>query len=215
MHSYFKPGQDLTGYYWDAALLPPVLNPGGRKYLFLGVGGGTAPGLVSRYFPDITLTGVEIDPVILEAGRLYFEMDRVPMKVVVADARLYLLNSGESYDFMMVDVYRDNRSIPFHLATREFFELVQDRLAPNGVLLMNVSCVEGGEPLFEAISATVASVFPYTGYLKVRGGACELFASRHPLDLLGGPLPPLPASFQAIARDDRSRIEILSALSAH
>lgn len=210
MQSYRKPGQELTGYYWDTALIPPVLYPQGRSYLFLGVGGGTAPRLVSRSFPDMKLTGVEIDPVMIEAGQRYFEMDQVPMATIISDARLYLAESSQTYDFMMVDVYRDNRSIPFHLATREFFQLARSRLTSGGILLMNVSCAAGGERIFETIAATVGSVFPFTGYLKVGSGACEILASQRPL--LGLFLP-LPMEKGAMATDDRSNLEILSALS--
>ena len=46
----------------------------------------------------------------------------------------------------MVDAYRQPY-IPFYLATREFFELVRDRLAPGGVVIVNAGHPEGNDDL--------------------------------------------------------------------
>ena len=52
----------------------------------------------------------------------------------------------------MVDVYRQPY-IPFYLATREFFELVRDRLHPGGVVIVNVGHPEGQDDLEQVLSA--------------------------------------------------------------
>ena len=46
----------------------------------------------------------------------------------------------------MVDAYRQPY-IPFYLATKEFFELVRDRLAPGGVVIVNAGHPEGNDDL--------------------------------------------------------------------
>ena len=53
-------------------------------------------------------------------------------------------------------------SIPFHLATREFVELVQQRLAPGGVLVANmIGSVTGTQSkLLRSFVRTYRSVFP-------------------------------------------------------
>ena len=43
---------------------------------------------------------------------------------------------------IFLDTYRQPY-IPFYLATREFFELARDRLAPGGVVVINVGHPEG------------------------------------------------------------------------
>ena len=47
---------------------------------------------------------------------------------------------------IVVDAYRQPY-IPFYLATREFFDLVRDRLAPGGVVVVNVGHPEENDDL--------------------------------------------------------------------
>ena len=47
---------------------------------------------------------------------------------------------------IIVDAYRQPY-IPFYLATREFFELARDRLAPGGVVIVNAGHPEGNDDL--------------------------------------------------------------------
>ncbi|HMI81155.1 MAG TPA: spermine synthase, partial [Solirubrobacterales bacterium] len=50
--------------------------------------------------------------------------------------------------------------IPFYLATREFFELVRERLAPGGLVVVNVGHPEGGRELERVLGRTMAAAFP-------------------------------------------------------
>ena len=75
------------------------------------------------------------------------------------DARPWLEDSEGDYDVIMVDAYRQPY-IPFYLATREFFELVRDRLAPGGVVVVNAGHPEGNDDLEKVLGATMAEVFP-------------------------------------------------------
>ena len=59
----------------------------------------------------------------------------------------------------MVDAYRQPY-IPFYLATREFFELARERLAPGGVVIVNVGHPEGSDELERVLGATMAAAFP-------------------------------------------------------
>ena len=59
---------------------------------------------------------------------------------------------------IVVDAYRQPY-IPFHLATREFFELARDRLAPGGSVLINVGHPQRSDRLEQVLSATMGAVF--------------------------------------------------------
>ena len=63
------------------------------------------------------------------------------------------------YDAIMIDAYRQPY-IPFYLATREFFELARERLAPGGVVLINVGHPEGSDELERVLGRTMAAAFP-------------------------------------------------------
>ena len=50
--------------------------------------------------------------------------------------------------------------MPFYLATREFFRLCRERLAPGGIVCLNVSTVPGDHRLAEGIAGTLRTEFP-------------------------------------------------------
>jgi spermidine synthase len=75
------------------------------------------------------------------------------------DARPWLRRSEGDYAVIMVDAYRQPY-IPFYLATKEFFELVRERLAPGGVVVVNAGHPEGNDDLEKVLSATMAEAFP-------------------------------------------------------
>ena len=114
-----------------------------------------------RYFPDTRIDAVEIDGELTKIGKRWFGLrDRPGLRFHAADARPFLRASDERYDAIFIDAYRQPY-IPFYLATREFFELVRDRLAPGGVVLINVGHPEGSERLERVLSATMGAAFPH------------------------------------------------------
>jgi hypothetical protein len=58
-----------------------------------------------------------------------------------------------------VDAYHQPY-VPFYLATRQFFRLVRDRLAPGGIVALNVATVPGDARLVSAVGGTLATELP-------------------------------------------------------
>ena len=50
--------------------------------------------------------------------------------------------------------------MPFYLATQEFFRLVRERLAPGGIVALNVATVPGDHRLARDVAGTLAWEFP-------------------------------------------------------
>ena len=63
------------------------------------------------------------------------------------------------WDVVLVDAYRVPY-IPFHLTTVEWFELVDEHLAANGVVAVNVGRTETDLSLVEAMVTTMSNVWP-------------------------------------------------------
>ncbi|MEW6441866.1 MAG: fused MFS/spermidine synthase [bacterium] len=61
----------LTGRYYDHFLAGPLLN-GARKILFLGAAGGTSLKQLVTVYPEVKVTGVELDPAVLKVAGSYF-----------------------------------------------------------------------------------------------------------------------------------------------
>ncbi len=58
-----------------------------RNILIMGLGGGTMQHLISREFPGVEITSIEIDPVIVDVATNYFGVADIPNhKIITADA---------------------------------------------------------------------------------------------------------------------------------
>ena len=162
VHSLLRPGSYLTGDYWDGMLSMPFvsLSRPPRRVAILGNAAGTTARAYGRFFPAARVDGVEIDPKLAEVGYRYFDMGSNPKLTVYSeDARPWLRRAEDGYDVIVVDAYRQPY-VPFYLATREFFELVRDRLAPGGVVVVNVGHPRRSDDLESVIGRTMASAFP-------------------------------------------------------
>jgi predicted O-methyltransferase YrrM len=160
-HSLYRPGSYLTGNYWDGLLVVPfaTLTEAPSRVAILGNAAGTVARAYGHYFPATQIDAVEIDPELAEIGRRYFDMRAPHLAIHDEDARPWLRDSEGGYDVIVLDAYRQPY-IPFYLATREFFELVRDRLAPGGLLIVNVGHPDGSTELEKVIGRTMSEAFP-------------------------------------------------------
>lgn len=158
IHSLARPGTVLTGNYWDEFLVLPLaaLQRPPRSLAILGNAAGTMATAYGKYFPGTEIDAVEIDGALTKVGRRYFGMRAPRLTTHTADARPFLRRSKKRYDAIFVDAYRQPY-IPFYLSTREFFELVERRLNPGGLVVVNVGHPEGSDDLERVLSATMRS----------------------------------------------------------
>lgn len=161
IHSLYKPDTVLTDNVWDGYLVLPFAarSDPPETMAILGNAAGTTARAYGEYFPETRIDGVEIDGELNEIGERYFGLDNPNLTAHTADARPWLRGIDRDFDVIMVDAYRQPY-IPFYLATREFFELVRDRLTPDGVVIVNVGHPEGNDDLERVLGATMAAVFP-------------------------------------------------------
>jgi spermidine synthase len=85
---------------------------------------------------------VELDPLIIQAGRTYVAEDLADprINVICADARVFARETHERYDVVIVDVPDPTTSQLNRFYTREFYNAVNSILTPDGVL-----CCAAGE----------------------------------------------------------------------
>ena len=161
IHSLWWPYSVLTGGEWDTYLaLPPLLGRPLERVAILGNAAGTTARALGVYYPAAEIDGVELDPAVSRVGKRYFGMGENPrLTVHDADARPFLRSTDVRYDLIVVDAYRQPY-VPFYLATREFFRLVRDHLAPGGVVALNVAAVPEDKRLVRAVGGTLAAELP-------------------------------------------------------
>ncbi|MDU3735674.1 MAG: fused MFS/spermidine synthase [Bifidobacterium scardovii] len=148
----------LTGMYYDTALAAPALASHADSALILGMGTGTYARQLRQYYPDMRVTGVEIDQKITDLAGRYFD-EPSDIEVSTYDGRAWLAASENTYDVIMVDAYQDI-TIPFQMSSAEFFDLVRSHLNPGGVMVVNMNMIsDGRRSINEALTDTISSVF--------------------------------------------------------
>jgi spermidine synthase len=165
IHSIYNSQDNLTHGYWDYLLVANAFQsaqasaPSPRSLAILGLAGGTTARQYRLAYGDsVDITGVEIDPAILDIGHRYFHLGDAHAHEVVSDARYWLDTQAGHYDVIVLDAYRQPY-IPFHLTTEEFFAQVRDHLNPGGVAAVNVGRTQTDYRLVAAIASTMAAVY--------------------------------------------------------
>ena len=160
-HSVWRADSVLTGGEWDAFLgIPELLGRPLRRVAILGNAAGTTARALGVYYPGARVDGVELDPAVSRVGRRYFGMGEIRnLTVHDADARPFLRSTGTHYDLIAIDAYRQPY-VPFYLATREFFRLVREHLAPGGIVALNVAALPDDDRLARAVGGTLAWELP-------------------------------------------------------
>lgn len=147
--------------YPDYFLLAWLLNPNIKRVLVVGMGSGSVPKRVLADFPGVQVDSVELDPVVVEVAKSYFELRDDPRhRIFVQDGRQYIRRADTAYDLVVMDAYFAE-GVPFHLVTREFFRQTKAKLAPGGIVAANIVGFLGGSnsKLFKAIYKTYAAEF--------------------------------------------------------
>lgn len=148
--------------YAAYAHLGLIFQPQAKRVLVVGLGGGSIPKRYWRDYPWMTVDVAELDPKVVEVARRFFALPQSPrLHITAQDGRIFLRKTRETYDLIILDAYF-SESIPFHLTTREFLDLVKSRLAPGGAVVWNlVGALQGPRSrLFRAMYRTAAEVFP-------------------------------------------------------
>ena len=181
-----RPSRYLVAHWMS--LLPLVLRPETRSLLVVGLGGA---GTVEDVPPAVErIHVVELEPEVVAANRFLSASRRVDplrdprMRLHLDDARSALQLTAGHFDAIVSQPSHPWTSGSSHLFTREFYELVRQRLTPRGVFVqwMGFSFVD--ESLLRTLIATLRGVFPHVElYQPPSTGAALLVASAEPLDV--------------------------------
>ena len=140
--------------------------------LLIGLGGGSIPKKLLKEFPSLEIDAVELDPEVIQIAKTHFNVrESKNLRLHAQDGRLFLSRAQNQYDIIMLDAYFTD-AMPFHLATKEFFELAQKKLTPNGIIVANlISAVTGPSgKIVRSFVKTQRQIFPQT----------YIFAARRP-----------------------------------
>lgn len=138
------------------------------KILVLGAGGFTL-GLQDTH-NDYTF--VDIEHTLQHVSEKYFLGQKLTpnKKFIVADASQFLKNTDIQYDFILLDVYSNSFQVPEGFITAEFMSRLRSRVAPNGIIAMNmIVSAEFGDKYSRVFDNTFHTVFPYNTTRQIIG----------------------------------------------
>ena len=155
--------------------LQEVKPLGFRNALILGLGVGTVAHLLAQRFPGARIDGVELDPVIIEVAKEFFNLEKIPnLNVICADA-FDLVTSHTKYeirdtryDLILSDLYCGGR-FPEKFSQPEFLHGVRDLLAPDGLAIFNRVIRQGHREELDDFIEKIRSIFVRVEEVEVPG----------------------------------------------
>lgn len=238
IHSVYHPNTVLSLGIWDYFLLAPFFRtcslpntecesglPAPQDLLIIGLAAGTVSELYTNIYGPLPITGIELDPQIIDVGRRYFAMNQPNLSALAGDGRRWLAQQPATAQWAVIaiDAYRPPY-IPFHLTTVEFFRLVREHLRDDGVVAINVGRTANNYELVDALAATLAQVFPTVYAIDEPGPPGNL--SNSLVVATARPTAPaiyrehlaqlpktLPVEFQAFAQQTASQLRQLTPLT--
>jgi predicted membrane-bound spermidine synthase len=197
IHGKFDPNHPDALVYEYAKLYSEFIRSAFKRddaLQIFSIGGGTYS--MARYmdkFYDRSHNLVaEIDPEVTEVARESFALrDSPDIQIIHDDARTVLRDrpDDERYDLVLGDAFNDI-SIPYHLTTREFNDMIARHLTPRGFYLTNL--VDGKcYDFLRSYLKTLKQSLPNVGVLTLPGQSIS--GERATLVIVSGkrPLPRL------------------------
>jgi spermidine synthase len=130
----------------------------------LSIGGGayTIPKHLSRFYPKSKVEVIEIDSEVVKIAEEYFQLDTNKISTKIGDAR-QLMNQNKiyKYDLIYGDAYSSFISVPGHLLTTEWNNLIKGNLNEGGIYTINIISSLTGEnsQLFNSVLNTFRQSF--------------------------------------------------------
>ena len=205
-------GKIFTGTYWDYPLVSTAFSRSSENVLIIGLAAGTTAQSFSAAFPNTRIDGVEIDPLVVDIGKHYFNMTLPNLHPIISDGRLFVKTTHNQYDIIVVDVYRD-AFIPYHMATIEFFQEIKSILKHGGVVSINVVAISDTH-IVDIIGNTMLQVFPAVYKVEASTSNYILFATQeeHTLDEIKTSILNKPGNISfspSVQRDDALTLKIV------
>ncbi len=130
--------------YWGRVVeILQKTEPNLKNILILGLGGGTLSHLIHNAFPNVTITSVDIDPVMIDIALKYFDVGEIPNHYIIsADAcrvvvepTIYGLNKS-MFQAIIVDIYL-GEEFPDLGDSGNFLSALKSLVIPGGLILIN------------------------------------------------------------------------------
>lgn len=127
-----------------------------QSVLILGLGGGTVAKLINKTWPMAKITGIDIDPVMVELGKKYLGLDELSIKIHIGDAAQYTKYDipHTKYDLVIVDLYNGDK-FPQKFEQEKFIK----KISENKMVIFNRLSYKGKKEAAENFGHIVEKFF--------------------------------------------------------
>jgi spermidine synthase len=110
-----------------------------RNALLLGLGAGNIPAIIEEELVmHCKITAIEKDPLMIELGNKYFDLQRFKhLHIVLDDAYHYVQNCTQQFELIIIDLFVDNH-VPEPFTSSNFLSELGELLTPEGFILFNM-----------------------------------------------------------------------------
>ncbi|BBM86745.1 fused MFS/spermidine synthase [Candidatus Uabimicrobium amorphum] len=153
------PTQYLVGH------LPMFFNLQAKNACLIGFGSGATANAMATH-PIDKLDVVELEPAVVEVSK-YFDtindniLQNEKLKIHVDDGRSFLRYAPEKYDVIVSEPSNPWIAGVANLFSHEFYQIVDDRLADNGVFCQWIQLYELSEYTLNSMIQTLSDTFPH------------------------------------------------------
>jgi spermidine synthase len=115
-----------------------LLRPAPERIAMIGLGGGSLAKYCAATLPDVDFTAVEVAPDIVALRDVFgIPPDGPRFRIVCEDGAAYVRRDGPPLDVLIVDAF-ERAGQPEALGSAAFYDACRERLAPGGVLAVNL-----------------------------------------------------------------------------
>jgi spermidine synthase len=167
-------------------LVGAALSPEPRRALVIGLGTGETAGWLGALPGLERVDVVELEPAILRVARDCAPanqnvLSNPKVRVVIGDAREFLLTSRETYDFIFSEPSNPYRVGISSLFTEDFYRAARARLKPGGIFLQWLQAYEVDAVTVRTVYRTLLAAFPEVETWFTRPVDMLLVASGRPI----------------------------------
>lgn len=107
--------------------------------LLLGLGAGSVPAIIEEELVmNCMITAVEKDPLMIELGKKYFDLNRFKhLRIIHDDALNYVKQCKAEFELIIIDLFIDDH-VPEPFTSEDFLNTLHGLLASDGFVLFNM-----------------------------------------------------------------------------
>lgn len=169
-----------------SGLIGAALHPNPTTAMVIGLGTGSTAGWLAAVPSIERVDAIELEPAVLHVADKCAAVNHAALlnpklHVTLGDGREVMLTARQKYDVVVSEPSNPYRAGVAGLFTREYYQSIDQRLAPGGIFLQWVQTYEIDDRTIQIVYRTLGSVFENIESWETEAGDLLLAASHQPV----------------------------------